>query len=89
MGAIARAIEATVLARTGLNLRGTSIDSAERELEDHGVTHDVSHSITDVLRACADARFSPTGVEVSVARDAWKRVKDDLEGLRAERSRAS
>lgn len=78
LGAVARAIEASVLDATGVNARGVAGDALARELEDAGVGKDDARAIVEVLRACEDARFSPEDVPASVARDAWDRAKKAL-----------
>ncbi|MBX3191320.1 MAG: BatD family protein [Labilithrix sp.] len=82
MGAVARAIEADVVARAGVNLRGATGETAIAELTDEGVAADDARAIVDVLRACEDARFSPDGVDVAAARDAWSRARAILERVR-------
>jgi hypothetical protein len=81
MGAIARAVEAEVLARTGVNLRGAARDTVKAELEDAGATSGKAESILGVLRACDVERFSPDGVVNETARATWTRGKDALDAL--------
>ncbi len=75
MGAVARAIEATVLARTTVNLRGVSADAAAAELEDAGVSAADAGEVMTIMRACEDARFSPDGVDVKGARETWEKAR--------------
>jgi hypothetical protein len=80
MGAIARAVEAAVLAETGVNVRGGASDTITKELEDAGVADPAA--VVGILRECEDARFSPDRVRVEDARAAWERAKKTLAGLR-------
>jgi len=89
MGAIARAVEADVVARTGVNLRGTPTDAGRAELEDAGAPAEVAKEIAAVLAACADARFSPDGVDVAAARELWTRARAALDALSELRERES
>ncbi len=81
MGAIARAIETDVLARTQVNLRGATGDTSKVELEEAGLTGEDAEKVIAILRACEDARFSPDGVGIETARETWKRAKGVLDGL--------
>ena len=81
MGAIARAIEADVLSRTGVNLRGAGGETGKAELEDAGVASSEAASVIEILRACEDARFSPDSVAIEAARESWKRARSVLERL--------
>ena len=71
MGAIARAIEATVLVETAVNLRGAASETSKGELEEAGVGEEEAEQ-SSVLRACEDARFSPDGVSIDAARETWE-----------------
>jgi hypothetical protein len=79
--AIARAVEADVLAVTGVNVRGTSGDERLNELVDAGVSEDAARAVVAVLASCEDARFSPSGVAIEHAQDLWKRAKEALGAL--------
>jgi hypothetical protein len=81
MGAIARAVEAEVLVRTDVNLRGAASDTVKSELEDAGVASEKAASILAILRACEDARFSPDGVDIETARETWTRAKTATDEL--------
>jgi hypothetical protein len=76
VAAVLRALEADVIARHGVNLRGTSGDAALRELEEAGAPD--PHAIRDVARACEDARFSPTGVSMADAKALEARARKAL-----------
>jgi hypothetical protein len=76
VAAVLRAIEADVLARYGVNLRGTSGEAALRELEDAGASD--PRAIRDVIAACEDARFSPTGVSMTDAKALEARARKAL-----------
>jgi hypothetical protein len=78
LAAAVRAVEATLHASTGVNVRGTSGDGVLRELEAAGVSSATARSITRLLSECEDARFSPSGVTVESARAHWKRAKELL-----------
>jgi hypothetical protein len=78
VAAVARALEAEVLASTGVNVRGTSSDGAIRELIDAGVDEPAAKSLLDILSECENARFSPDGVAMGTARDLGKRAKEAL-----------
>jgi hypothetical protein len=81
MGAVARAVEAEVLVRTGVNLRGAASDTVKSELDDASVAPEVASSILALLRACEDARFSPAGVGIESARETWARARVVLDEL--------
>jgi hypothetical protein len=78
LAAIARALEAEILASTGVNIRGTSGDGAIRELEDAGVSEHTARSVVKILSECEDARFSPSGVSQDTAQALWTRTKEAL-----------
>ena len=88
MGAIARAVEAEVLVRTEVNLRGATSETVKTELEDAGIGREQAVSILAILRACEDARFSPDGVDVETARETWSRAKAALDELAPRSKRA-
>ena len=88
MGAIARAVEADVLLRTDVNLRGAAADTVKKELEGAGVESEHAESILAVLRTCEDARFSPDGVDIEAARATWTRAKAALDELAPRSKRA-
>lgn len=81
--AVARALEAAVLATTKVNVRGTAGEHAERELAAAGVSEDDAQEVVAVLRACEDARFSPDGVAVDDAKKLWKRAEAVMAKVRA------
>ncbi|MDF2694930.1 MAG: BatD [Labilithrix sp.] len=78
LAAILRALEAEVLASTGVNVRGTSRDGGLRELVDAGVSEATGQSIMTLLSECEEARFSPAGVSMETARALWKRAKEAI-----------
>ena len=81
VAATVRAVEASVLASVGVNLRGTSGESSLKELALAGVAEDTAKRIVGVLRGCEDARFSPTGVAIETARELWDRARVTLDAL--------
>lgn len=81
LAAVTSATEAEVLARTSVNVRGTSRDGAQRELEDAGVAPDIAREVLDVLASCEDARFSPSGVSVARAKELWSRARNAIDAL--------
>ena len=81
MGAIARAIEADVLVRTQVNLRGAAGETAKTELADAGLSGEDADKVIAILRACEDARFSPDGIGIEAARETWKRATGVLDAL--------
>ena len=83
MGAVARAVEAEVLAKTGVNVRGAAGDTAKLELEEAGVSTEEAARLLAILRACEDARFSPDGVAIEAARETWTRARSALDALDA------
>jgi oxygen tolerance protein BatD len=87
--AVARAVEATVIAKTGVNIRGTSRDAALGELASAGADDDAAKNVLDVLRACEDARFSPDGVAIEDARALWARAKDAIDAVSSTDDRAA
>jgi hypothetical protein len=78
VAAVLRALEAELLVRTGVNVRGTSKDGALRELVDVGVSEDAANRAIRLMSACEDARFSPSrsALPISAARDLWAQAKD-------------
>lgn len=83
MGAVARAVQAAVVARTGVNLRGAALDGGADELVEAGVDAEKARLVIDVLKTCEDARFSPSGVSIDEARAAWQKGRDAIDGLPA------
>jgi hypothetical protein len=81
IGAIARAVEADVIARVGVNLRGAAGATGKKELEEAGVSEASAERVVAVLRRCEDVRFSPAGVDIETARETWASAKEALEGL--------
>ena len=81
IGAVARAIEAEVLARVGVNLRGAAGETGKTELVDAGVSAANAESVVALLRRCEDVRFSPDGVDIATVRGIWASAKDALDGL--------
>ena len=81
IGAVARALEAEVLARVGVNLRGAAGATGKTELEEAGVSAGKAESIVALLRRCEEERFSPDGVEIETARETWAQAKNALDGL--------
>ncbi len=82
VAAVVRAIEAGVIARTGVNPRGTTGDRLVKELCDAGAPDDAARDLADVLRASEDARFSPGGVSVQTARELWTKAQSAMDELR-------
>jgi hypothetical protein len=78
MAAVVRAVEAEVLARTGVNPKGTSREGVVRELADAGVAEESAKRVTEILAACEDARYSPNDVPVDDAKALWKRARAAL-----------
>jgi len=81
MGAIARAVQAAVLARTGVNLRGAALDEGADDLVEAGVGDAPARAVIAVLKTCEDARFSPDGVSIADARAAWQKARDATDEL--------
>lgn len=73
-GAIERAVLAEILARTGVNLRGTSGDKALEELTEAGIKAERAKELLAILSECESARFAPTDVDVEPMRALWKRA---------------
>ena len=86
LAAALKAVEAEVLARTGVNIRGTSAEGARTELVDAGVPAEAARSIVDVIAACEAGRFSPTGTAIDDARAVWKRAEAALADVRVTES---
>ena len=86
LAAAARAIEAEIHARTGINVRGTSTEGALRELADAGVDEPAARAILEALSACEDARFSPGGIPMEQAHALWQRATGSLARLGGGRS---
>jgi hypothetical protein len=90
MRAIARAIEASVLSQTRVNVRGVDRASAIRELEDAGLDSASVEAIVAWLRSCDDASFSPVDFDIKEARKTWSEAKETLSGWATRKtSRAS
>lgn len=89
VAAIARALEAAVLATTGINIRGTSSDGALRELEDAGVPETTAKATLKLLSECEDARFSPSGVTPETAEALWQRTKEVMSAVAHDRPETS
>lgn len=83
MGAIARAVQAAVLAKTGVNLRGAALDDGAKDLVLAGVDDAHAKAVVAVLKTCEDARFSPDGVSIDDARAAWQKARDAIDTLPA------
>jgi hypothetical protein len=75
LGAVTRALEASVLARTGVNLRGGSAEAMGGELRDAGVDDETVTELLAVRRACEDARYAPDGADVKDARALFDRFR--------------
>ncbi len=78
VAAILRAIEADLIVRTGVNVRGTSMEGALGELLDAGVSEEVARRALALLSACEDARFAPTALTITAAKELWAEAKDVL-----------
>jgi hypothetical protein len=84
VAAIARFLEAEIIARTGVNVRGTSGQAAVAELTDAGAPAEAAKEAVDVLAACEDARFAPDargGVSIDDGRVLFARAKAAAEAL--------
>lgn len=68
IGAVRRALDAAVLATTGVNLRGGSRDALSRELVDAGLSEETAEAVFALRGACEDARFAPGGADADRAR---------------------
>ncbi|MBX3219690.1 MAG: BatD family protein [Labilithrix sp.] len=78
VAAVARALEAAILASSGVNVRGTSGDGTIQELTDAGISEATARAAMQLHSECEDARFSPAGVDVETARALWRRAKEVL-----------
>lgn len=76
LGAIARAIGASVLAKTGINVKGAASSTVRAELGEAGIEN--ADAIMGLLRSIEDARFSPDGTTIDDARKLWTRAKSEL-----------
>ena len=83
IGAISRALGAEMLARAGVNVRGTSSEGATTELVDAGVSEETARAAMQILAECEDARFSPEGVTMETARPLWRRAKEVIGAIDA------
>lgn len=77
-GAIIKAVEAAVLAQHGVNLRGTSSETALNELKEAGVEASLAEELLGVLAEGEAARFAPTDVDIEPMRALWKRAAKAL-----------
>lgn len=84
IGAIVSAVVASIVAKTGVNVRGTAFERGVRELQDKGVPEAAADAVVGVLRACEDARFSPEGVTMESARALWARAQKALDAVRGD-----
>lgn len=81
VAAAARAVEAAVLASTGVNVRGTSGEGKSSELAAAGVATATALAIVSLLSDFEDARFSPAGLTIESARALWKRAKEVIDAV--------
>lgn len=74
-GAVARALDALVHAKTTISLRGAAGETIARELVEKGISETQADSIIAIHRRCEDARFAPHDVPMDEARAAWEEVR--------------
>jgi hypothetical protein len=79
--AVARALEAAVVAHAGVSVRGAVGDEVVERLERAGVTHDAASGVAELLRECEVARFSPEAADVTSARGRWNRAQSVIRRL--------
>ncbi|MDB4941047.1 MAG: BatD, partial [Labilithrix sp.] len=75
------ALEAGVLAETGVNLRGAARATSQAELAAAGVATAHADEILALAKECEDARFSPEGVDVKSAAALWERARAVLSAI--------
>jgi hypothetical protein len=79
--AVARALEAAVVAHAGVSVRGAVGDEVVERLERAGVAPDAATGIAELLRECEVARFSPDEADVTAARGRWTRAQGVIRRL--------
>jgi hypothetical protein len=79
--ATARALEASLIACAGVNLRGTTGDAAEEELARAGVGDAHAKHVVELYRACEAARFSPDSASASAAKERWTTARTLIAAL--------
>jgi hypothetical protein len=79
--AVARALEAAVVAHAGVSVRGAVGSEVVERLERAGVTRDAASGVAELLRECEVARFSPDAVDVAAARGRWNRAQNVIRRL--------
>ncbi|MBV9949055.1 MAG: BatD family protein, partial [Myxococcales bacterium] len=79
--AIARALEAAVVAHAGVSVRGALGDEVVTRLERAGIAGGAASSVADLLRECEAARFAPEAADIVAARDRWLRAQGAIRSL--------
>ena len=80
-GAVSRALDALVHAKTGTSMKGAAGETIARELVDKGIAEAQVDAIIAIHRRCEDARFAPHDVPIDEARTAWKEVRELTDAL--------
>ncbi len=79
--AVARALEAAVVAHAGVSVRGAVGNEVVERLERAGVAPDAATGVAELLRECEVARFSPDDADVGAARGRWTRAQGVIRRL--------
>jgi hypothetical protein len=83
--AIARALEAAIVAHAGVSVRAAVGGEIVDRLERAGVVRETASRVADLMRECEAARFSPDDANLdgarSAARDRWIRAQGAIRGL--------
>jgi hypothetical protein len=79
--AVARALEAAVVAHAGVSVRGAVGNEVVERLERAGVMPDAASGVAELLRECEVARFSPDAADVAAARGRWTRAQSVIRRL--------
>ncbi len=79
--AVARALEAAIVAHAGISIRGAVGAEVVSRLEGAGVAPDAASRVAELLRECEVARFSPGTADGVAVRERWTRVQGAIRGL--------
>jgi hypothetical protein len=80
--AVARVLEATTVARLGVNVRGLPVTQVARTLEQRGVGSGDARAFEDLLAACGQSRFAPEASDPDAARARWREAQRLVRAMR-------
>jgi hypothetical protein len=79
--ATARALEATLVAETSVNVRALATSEIATALSAAGVREETAREVEAILRECEAARFSASDTGASEARRRWSRARVAIDRL--------